>query len=205
VPALPPLEPPDAMAPPGPWVPPVLAVVPPVPLGAVVVPPDPGDPALAEVAPPLAVPFAAGVDEQAAPSARTRNCAAAARRRPDMSMNTTVVLTARNRSRNNGATPTGFELSDAQLTVGLSAFAAASPRSIQVSRFPKRPGLDSVSKTVSHVSAIGHADISIIDGQAAIEFRTYYSRTTVIEATAQGLTSSSVTITRGIDDRAPAG
>jgi len=39
------------------------------------------------------------------------------------------------------------------------------------------------------------SDISIIDGQAAIEFRTYYSGTSVITATSTGLTSSSVTIT----------
>src|SRR4249920_1927040 len=38
------------------------------------------------------------------------------------------------------------------------------------------------------------SDISIRDGQAAIEFRTYYSGTSVIEATSPGLTSSSVTI-----------
>jgi beta-galactosidase len=39
------------------------------------------------------------------------------------------------------------------------------------------------------------SDIAILDGQAAIEFRTYYSGTTAIEATSSGLTSSSVTIT----------
>jgi beta-galactosidase len=39
------------------------------------------------------------------------------------------------------------------------------------------------------------SDISIRDGQAAIEFRTYYAGTSVIEATSSGLTSSSVTIT----------
>ncbi|HEX7476544.1 MAG TPA: glycoside hydrolase family 2 TIM barrel-domain containing protein [Polyangiales bacterium] len=39
------------------------------------------------------------------------------------------------------------------------------------------------------------SDIAILDGQAAIEFRSYYSGTSVIEATSQGLTSSSVTIT----------
>jgi beta-galactosidase len=39
------------------------------------------------------------------------------------------------------------------------------------------------------------SDIAIRDGQAAIEFRTYYSGTTVIEATSPNLTSSSVTIT----------
>jgi beta-galactosidase len=39
------------------------------------------------------------------------------------------------------------------------------------------------------------SDIGIRDGQAAIEFRTYYSGTSVIEAASPGLTSSSVTIT----------
>jgi len=39
------------------------------------------------------------------------------------------------------------------------------------------------------------SDIVIRDGQAAIEFRTYYAGTSVIEATAPGLTSSTVTIT----------
>jgi hypothetical protein len=39
------------------------------------------------------------------------------------------------------------------------------------------------------------SDISIRDGQAAIEFRTYQSGTTVIEATSPGLASSSITIT----------
>ncbi len=39
------------------------------------------------------------------------------------------------------------------------------------------------------------SDIAILDGQAAIEFRTYYAGTSVIEATSPGLTSASVTIT----------
>ena len=39
------------------------------------------------------------------------------------------------------------------------------------------------------------SDIAIRDGQAAIEFRTYYSGTSIIEATSSGLASSSVTIT----------
>lgn len=39
------------------------------------------------------------------------------------------------------------------------------------------------------------SDIAIRDGQAAIEFRTYYAGTSVIEATSPGLTSSTVTIT----------
>jgi len=38
------------------------------------------------------------------------------------------------------------------------------------------------------------SDISIRDGQAAIEFRTYYAGSSVIEATSPGLSSSSVTI-----------
>lgn len=38
------------------------------------------------------------------------------------------------------------------------------------------------------------SDISILDGQAAIEFRTYYSGTSVITATSPGLESDSVTI-----------
>ncbi len=39
------------------------------------------------------------------------------------------------------------------------------------------------------------SDIAIRDGQAAIEFRTYYSGTSVIEATSPGLTTGTVTIT----------
>ena len=39
------------------------------------------------------------------------------------------------------------------------------------------------------------SDISIRDGQAAIEFRSYYAGTSVIEATSPGLSSSSITIT----------
>ncbi len=39
------------------------------------------------------------------------------------------------------------------------------------------------------------ADIVSRDGQAAIEFRSYYSGTTVIEATSSGLASDSITIT----------
>ena len=37
--------------------------------------------------------------------------------------------------------------------------------------------------------------ISIVDGQAAIEFRTYYSGTSVITASSPDLTSATVTIT----------
>ena len=39
------------------------------------------------------------------------------------------------------------------------------------------------------------SDIAIRDGQAAIEFRTYDSGVSIIEATSSGLASSSVTIT----------
>src|SRR5206468_9472578 len=39
------------------------------------------------------------------------------------------------------------------------------------------------------------SDISIRDGQAAIEFRTYYAGTWVIEPSSTGLTSATVTIT----------
>ena len=39
------------------------------------------------------------------------------------------------------------------------------------------------------------SDIAIRDGQAAIEFRTYYAGTSVIEASSTGLTSATVTIT----------
>jgi len=39
------------------------------------------------------------------------------------------------------------------------------------------------------------SDIAILDGQAAIEFRTYYSGTSVLTASSPGLTSASVTIT----------
>ena len=39
------------------------------------------------------------------------------------------------------------------------------------------------------------SDIAILDGQAAIEFRTYYSGTSIITASSAGLTSATVTIT----------
>ena len=39
------------------------------------------------------------------------------------------------------------------------------------------------------------ADIAILDGQAAIEFRTYYAGTSVITATSPGLSSATMTIT----------
>jgi beta-galactosidase len=39
------------------------------------------------------------------------------------------------------------------------------------------------------------SDIAILDGKAAIEFRSYYSGTSVIKATSPGLTAASITIT----------
>ena len=39
------------------------------------------------------------------------------------------------------------------------------------------------------------SDIAILDGKAAIEFRSYYAGTTVIKATSPGLTSATITIT----------
>jgi beta-galactosidase len=49
--------------------------------------------------------------------------------------------------------------------------------------------------TFSPPSTDPQSDIVIRDGQAAIEFRSYYAGTTVIEATSSGLTSDSITIT----------
>jgi beta-galactosidase len=57
------------------------------------------------------------------------------------------------------------------------------------SEFPTAP---SITFTPSGSGAA--SDIAILEGQA-IEFRSYYSGTSVIEATSPGLTSSSVTIT----------
>ena len=56
--------------------------------------------------------------------------------------------------------------------------------------FPTGPSI-----TFTPPGSAAASDIAILDGQAAIEFRTYYSGTTVIEATSPGLTSTSVTIT----------
>jgi len=56
--------------------------------------------------------------------------------------------------------------------------------------FPTGPTITFTAGTAKPAS-----DISILDGQAAIEFRTYYSGTTVITATSTGLTSDTVTIT----------
>ncbi len=56
--------------------------------------------------------------------------------------------------------------------------------------FPTGPSI-----TFTPPGAGSASDIAMRDGQAAIEFRTYYSGTSVIEASSPGLTSSSVTIT----------
>jgi len=56
--------------------------------------------------------------------------------------------------------------------------------------FPTGPSI-----TFTPPGSTAASDIAILDGQAAIEFRTYYAGTSVIEATSSGLTSSSVTIT----------
>jgi hypothetical protein len=56
--------------------------------------------------------------------------------------------------------------------------------------FPTGPSITFTPGTGSPAN-----DIAILDGQAAIDFRTYYSGTSVITATSPGLTSSSVTIT----------
>jgi beta-galactosidase len=59
------------------------------------------------------------------------------------------------------------------------------------------PGEFPTGPSITFTPAGGGAasDIAILDGQAAIEFRTYYAGTTVIEATSPGLTNSSITIT----------
>jgi len=56
--------------------------------------------------------------------------------------------------------------------------------------FPTGPRI-----TFVPVSDDAQSDIYIMDGQAAIEFRTYYSGTTVIEASSPGLASDTLTIT----------
>ena len=56
--------------------------------------------------------------------------------------------------------------------------------------FPTGPSI-----TFTPAGSGAASDIAIIDGQAAIEFRTYYSGTSVITASADGLTSATVTIT----------
>jgi beta-galactosidase len=56
--------------------------------------------------------------------------------------------------------------------------------------FPTGPTITFTAGTTKPAS-----DIAILDGQAAIEFRTYYSGTSVITASSPGLTSATVTIT----------
>jgi len=56
--------------------------------------------------------------------------------------------------------------------------------------FPTGPTITFTPGTAKPAS-----DIAILDGQAAIEFRTYYSGTSVITASSPGLTSATVTIT----------
>jgi hypothetical protein len=56
--------------------------------------------------------------------------------------------------------------------------------------FPTGPSITFTPGTGSPAN-----DIAILDGQAAIEFRTYYSGTSVITASSPGLTSATVTIT----------
>ncbi|HEY5957332.1 MAG TPA: glycoside hydrolase family 2 TIM barrel-domain containing protein, partial [Polyangiaceae bacterium] len=56
--------------------------------------------------------------------------------------------------------------------------------------FPTGPSITFTPGTTKPAS-----DIPIADGQAAIEFRTYYSGTSVITATSPGLTSGTLTIT----------
>jgi hypothetical protein len=56
--------------------------------------------------------------------------------------------------------------------------------------FPTGPSI-----TFTPGSSKPASDIAMLDGQAAIEFRTYYSGTTVITASSPGLTSATVTIT----------
>jgi hypothetical protein len=57
--------------------------------------------------------------------------------------------------------------------------------------FPTGPGITFLPPS----SSDPQADMVIRDGQAGIEFRTYDSGTTVIEATSSGLASDSITIT----------
>ena len=56
--------------------------------------------------------------------------------------------------------------------------------------FPTGPSITFTPGTTKPAS-----DIAILDGQAAIEFRTYYAGTSVITASSPGLTSATVTIT----------
>lgn len=49
--------------------------------------------------------------------------------------------------------------------------------------------------TFTPASSSDQSDIAILDGKAAIEFRSYYAGTTVIKATSPGLTAATITIT----------
>jgi hypothetical protein len=51
------------------------------------------------------------------------------------------------------------------------------------------------SITFTPPSSSAQSDIAIVDGKAAIEFRSYYAGTTVISATSTGLTGATITIT----------
>ena len=62
-------------------------------------------------------------------------------------------------------------------------------------QFPTGPSITFTPLGSASLGSGAATDISMIDGQAAIEFRTYYSGTSVITATSPGLTSISVTIT----------
>jgi len=62
-------------------------------------------------------------------------------------------------------------------------------------QFPTGPSITFTPLGSASLGSGAATDISMIDGQAAIEFRTYYSGTSVITATSPGLTSSHVTIT----------
>ena len=73
--------------------------------------------------------------------------------------------------------------------------------------FPTGPSI-----TFTPPSSNAQSDIAIMDGKAAIEFRSYYSGTTVIRATSTGLTDGTITITsqgspawvQGVSPAAPA-
>jgi beta-galactosidase/beta-glucuronidase len=73
--------------------------------------------------------------------------------------------------------------------------------------FPTGPSI-----TFTPPSSSPQSDIAIMDGTAAIEFRSYYAGTTVIRATATGLTDGTITITsegspawvQGVTPSAPA-
>jgi hypothetical protein len=58
-------------------------------------------------------------------------------------------------------------------------------------QFPTGPSITFTPPSTANPQS----DVAILDGKAAIEFRTYYSGTSVITATSSGLQSASVTIT----------